>query len=402
MSSSSLVSLTYKKETDGYGVRPPSLGAVTLKTARFTTESLSGTPTTSESQEIRTDRMSPGQQVMGLDVMGAINFELAQDDFFDDFFEAGMLSAWVADEIVNTTVDLVPIDSQSATLTLGAEFANLVPGTLAMFTPAGSSIPVVVQITTVDTPSTVFTVATKKDQAVVSDTLDIKIPQHADIGRDVLSILIGKAYLDVLDGGSQKSQTYAGEYVSSFSVNATWGERITGAFNMMGNGYLQETPSLQQQVVSAGGTVAAAGTANALNASVDVPLVTIDDAATDFCIRAFNVTLNNGLDPKTCIGSSAPRDYTLGTASVAVTMDVYNSKAAYEALMPKKALQTPFSLTYVSINVDGGYAFRIDSLQVSFPDPASGGQNQSVFINAEGVGKVGENGESALRIYSLK
>jgi len=54
MSSANLVRLTAIEETV-YGETPV---AGNFKTARFTSEALSGTPDTSESQSIRTDRLS--------------------------------------------------------------------------------------------------------------------------------------------------------------------------------------------------------------------------------------------------------------------------------------------------------------------------------------------------------
>lgn len=405
MSSSNLVSVTYTKEVDGYGVRPPLLSAVVLQSVRMTSESLSGTPTTTESTELRTDRMSAGQVATGLDVGGAVNFELASDKFFNDWFEAGMLDTWTPDETLNTTCDLVPdgTDDQKAVLTLGAEFTNLVPGVLVKFTPTGYARPVVVQVTTVDTPSTVFTVATKRGEPGVSETLDVILPAYVDVNDIVTSLLVGKAYEDVLTDATsdEKSQTYSGELVSGFTINVAYGEIITGNYDTLGNGYAQESPSLQQQVESAGGQVNAAGTTAQLNASLDVPLVTVDDIATDFCTESLTIALSNGLTPQNCVGKAAPQDYTLGTANITFSMTVYNSQTAYDALMPYKITQNPRSFTYVAYNDDGGYAFHLEAIQLSFPDPDASGQNEDTMISAEGTGKVGAAGESAMRIYQI-
>lgn len=404
MSSSNLVQVTYLKEAE-YGKRPDDLSAVTMDTARMTSESLSGTPATTESSELRTDRMSSGQVVTGLEVTGGIDWELSADGFFDDFFEAAMMSGWVAAEILNTTVDLFPdpVDDQKAVMTLGDEFANLVPGVLCSFTPTGATLPVIVQITSVDTPSTVFTVATKRGEESVSEALDVSIPQHVDIGTTQISYLIAKAYTDVTvdPGTDQRSQTYNGELVSGFTLNAEYGSIVTGNFDYMGNGYTQEAPSFAQQVETAGGTINPAGTANPINASIDVPLVTADDVSTDFCVETFSLTLDNGLSENTCIGKAAPQGYDLGTASISVSMSIYNSDTSYGTFMPAKLTQAPISMTYILQNMDGGYAFHIEALQLSFPDPAAEGQDESTMLEAEGVGKVGDNGESALRIYRL-
>lgn len=406
MSSSNLVEVTYVKES-AYGEKPADLSLTTLYTARFTSESLSGTPDTTESVELRTDRMSAGQVVTGLTVGGDIEFELSADKFHDDFLMGAMMNAYVPAETVNTTVDLVPDpgDDQKATLTLGSSFANLVPGVLVAFKPAANTDNgVVVQITSVDTPSTVFTVATKRGEAAVTgETLDVIIPAYLDIGLDQVSFVIGKAYTDVLhlQTTDEHSQTYTGSLVSGFTVNAEYGSIITGSYTTSGNGYEQEAPSFSQQVETAGGTVTPAGTTNPLNASVDVPLVTVDNVASTWCTETFSVSLDNGLSEQTCIGKAAPTGYTLGTAAISVEMSAYLSDTAYDATMVKKLTQEPASITYVTQNADGGYGFVVTAVQFTFPDPAATGQNEDAMIEASGVGKVGANGESAIRIYKL-
>jgi len=402
MSSSNLVSIVYEKEAE-YGVRAdPSAGSV-MYTARFTSEEISGTPTTTESVELRTDRMSSGQVAVGLEVGGPINFELSNDVFHDDFLEAAMLSTWVPAENTITVVNLVPdpLDNQKAVMTLGAEQPNLVPLTLCQIRGVGIDT-AIVSIISVDVPSTVFTVATMRGQEEIVGE-DVVIPQHVDIGADVTSFLIGKSYLDVqhLLTTDNHSQTYTGEMLSGFSINAAWGEIVTGSYATMGNGYEQEAPSYEQQVVTAGGTVNPPGTTNTLNASIDVPLVIANDVATDFCTQSFTLTLDNGLDPTTCIGKSAPTDYSLGTASISIDMSIYNSDTSYDAFMDAKITQNPISMTYVTENLDGGYGFAMPAVQLTFPDPSSQGQNEQTMLEASGTAKVGPNGESALRIYKL-
>ena len=58
-------------------------------------------------------------------------------------------------------------------------------------------------------------------------------------------------------------------------------------------------------------------------------------------------------------------------------------------------------MSFVAQNDSGGYAYELRAVQLSFPDPAASGQNESVMIEAEGVGKVGDGGASTLRVYKL-
>ena len=404
MSSSNLVKINYMEEA-AYGIRPTPDSGTQLKTARFTSESLSGTPATTESEELRTDRMSSGQVVTGLEVTGGIDFELSPDAFFDDMFKGAMMNSWVDDETLATSVELVPdsSDNQLATLTLGSTFANLKAGALVKLEPVGED-PIILSVVSVDTPSTVFTVATSRNQeAVSSTTMDVTLPQYLDIGSTQVSYLIGKAYTDVIHSGSnQHSQTYTGELVSGFSLNAQYGSIVTGSLNFMGNGYLQEYPAFHQIVTAAGGTVTAAGTTNALNASIDVPLVTSGGEATTFCIESFAIELDNGLSSQNCIGKAAPTGYDLGTAGINISASIYNSDTSYDAFMPAKLTQTPVALTFVMMSGEGGYAFHLPAVQLSFPDPAGQGRDQSTMLEAAGVAKVGSGDiSSALRIYKL-
>lgn len=405
MSSSNLVRLTYMKEA-AYGVKPSPLSGVTLNTARFTSESLSGTPATTESQELRVDRMSAGQVVTGLDVGGGIDFELAPDQFFDDYFEGAMMNEWTAAVTVNATVDLVPnpANDQEAELTLGSAFASLYPGAILKLEPSGAD-PVIVSVISIDTPDTVFTVATMRGEAeITSETMDVSLPPYLDIGAQQISFLNVKTYDDVLDGAGPAAhgQTYLGELVSGFSLTAQYGSIVTGSFATLGNGYLQESPSFDQQVVTAGGTVVPAGTTNQLNASIDVPLVASGGESTTFCIESFTIEMDNGLSARNCIGKQAPTGYDLGTATINISASIYNSESSYEAFMPAKLSQAPVSLTFVMQNMEGGYAYHLPAVQLSFPDPAATGRDQSTMLEASGVAKVGSSDiTSALRIYKL-
>ena len=407
MSSANLVSVIYTPETV-YGVTDVPLSGATAETVRMTSESLSGTPATTTSAEIRTDRMSAGQVVTGLDVGGAIDYELAPGQFWDDFFEASMMSTWVAAAGLSTDVTLTPdpLDDQQADLIITGDFSTIGPGVavgdvLQLVPATGDPVPVtVISITT----TTELVVATTRGQAaIVGVTMTVTIPSYLVIGTTQRSFTIGKSYLDVPTGVSTdvQSQTYTGSLVDTFNVSATYGSITTGNFGTMANGYLQETPSFEQQIVAAGGTVNPADVSSPINASIDVPIVTSDDVATNFCIESFTIDLANGLDPQTCIGSPAPKAYTLGTANVAITASIYLSNTSYQAYMPAKLTQAPVSMTFMMENVDGGYAFSMPAVQLSFPDPASGGQDEQTMIDAAGVAKVGANGESSLKIWKL-
>ena len=407
MSSANLVEVIYLPETE-YGVTPTPLSGVTAETVRFTSESLSGTPTTTISAAIRTDRMSSGQVVTGLEVSGDLNHELAASQFHDDFFEAGMMSTWVPAESLSTDVTLTPnpADDQEATLTITGDFSTIGPGVVAgdilQLVPATGPC-VTVTVISVDS-TTECTVNTKAGEAAISGvTQDVQIPAYLVIGTEQKSFTMSKAYLDVLHEltTDEHSQRYNGSLVGGFNVTASYGEIVTGVFSTMGNDYLQEEPSLSQQIETAGGTVSPAATSAPFNASVDVPIVTADGVASTFCIESFDITLDNGLDPTNCIGKIVAEGYTLGTAEIAVNATIYLSDSSYDSFMAQKLTQEPVSMTFTMSNAEGGYAFKLEAVQLSFPDPSSEGQNEQTMLNASGAAKVGANGESAIKISKL-
>jgi hypothetical protein len=407
MSSGNLVSVILVPETV-YGEKDTPLSGVVAETARFTSESLSGTPTTTESAAIRTDRMSSGQVVTGLEVGGSLEYELSAGKYFDNMFSAAMMSQFIPPAVIaGTDVTLTPdgADDQLATLTITGDFTtiNASPNDVLQLVPA-SGVTVTVTVISV-TSTTELQVATAAGEAaIVSTVMDVEIPAHLVIGAEQQSYTFGKSYLDVqhLLSTDNHSQTYTGTLVNGFTIDATYGNICTGAFEVMGNGYELEAPSYEQQIVAAGGVVNPAETQQPINSSIDIQLLTADGEAATYCTESFQLAFSNGLDPTNCIGSAAPEGYTLGTASIEVNSNIYLSDSAYDLWMINKLSQTPVALTFILNNSAGGWAFALAAVQLSFPDPSSGGQDTQTMIEGSGTGKVGANGESSLIVYKLK
>lgn len=413
MSSSNLIRIVGIPEAT-YGLTPALATAVVLP-LRFTSESLSGTPQTAESQEARNDRMSGGQVVTGLNAGGDVNGELSQHPAMDRIIEMAMMQQWHtalgtgAATAVTQTKN--PANEQLATLAVAFDVSDIDGNgngyaagdliTLAGFPTAVNNGPR--QIVTVTPPGTLEVVVPRTATTETAPAVTIGRPAYVDIGDEVLSLTLSKAYEDVPHAATsdEHSQRYTGALVNQLAVQLAWGSIATYTSTFVANGYLQEAPSLVQQIEAAGGTVPPAPTDQPLNASVDMPMVTVGGQPTDYCIQSLNFTLNNNLQPQNCMGKIAPTKYSLGTAAISVQASIYLGDAAYDAFMPKKMTQEPVGMMFAAANADGGYAFDFRALQLSFPDPSSGGRDQQTMINAEGVAKVGANGASALRIYKL-
>lgn len=408
MSSSNLVRIIGIPETT-YGLTPALGPATEVLPIRFTSESLSGTPQTTESQEARTDRMSGGQVVTGLNSGGDISGELSQYPAMDQIISMAMMMPWsvpVSYGATSLTQTKVAGNDQLADWVLSVDLTSAPPQvgdllTVDGFTNAVNNGPR--QVVSVTLPSTVRVTVPRAstDEAIAAAV--IAMPAYVDIGDDVISMTLSKSYEDVTHAATTDvhSQRYTGALVNQLAVNMTWGEIVTSTATFVANGYLQEAPSLAQQVIAAGGTVPPAPTDQPLNGSVDMPMVTVGGQPTDYCIQSLNFTLNNNLTPQTCLGKIAPTKYSQGTAAINVTANIYLGDPSYDAFMPAKLTQQPVSMLFAAENADGGYVFDFRAVQLSFPDPSSGGRDQQVLINATGVAKVGPNGTSALRIYRL-
>ena len=392
MSSSNRVRVTFIEETT-YGETPV---AGNFQTARFTSESLSGTPETTESEQIRTDRLSSGQVVTGLTVGGDINFEMAKETQLEEFLESAFYSTWASSAPVAVDVDL---DTSAKTLTRAS----------GSFITDGFSVGDVIT-------ATGFSNTENNTQYLITDVtalvLSVTIPEGAvtevgsgtslqvadkiSIGTTKKSFSMEKKFEDLTDKGIN----YRGMIVSNLSLNVSYGEIVTGTLSFQGNDY--EPWSVAANAITDGRTVDAAATSNSMNGSVDMPFLisgatgTLQEA--DFCIQSIETSMDNGLTAQTCIGKAAPTDYTEGQASIEQSITAYLSDSSW-SLLSKKLSQESFEIGYLIKNVDGYYGFYLPAVQVSFEDPASPGANQDVLLNMTGTAKVGANGESSLTMY---
>jgi len=96
-----------------YGVTPT---AATWDTIRWTGSSLNATPNTTESQEIRSDRMTVDMPKVGITVDGGFDFELTPSTL-DDLMEAVMCGTW--------TTDVLKVGTTDRSFTIEEEFADI-------------------------------------------------------------------------------------------------------------------------------------------------------------------------------------------------------------------------------------------------------------------------------------
>lgn len=394
MSSSNRVRIAAIAEAT-YGVTPV---AGDFKTVRFTSEGLSGTPGTTESQQLRSDRLSSGQVVTDLEVGGEINHEMAKEDVIEDFMESAMFNAW--NVLAPITRDLeIDATAKKIIATTGDFTTELKKGDfakLSTFVETENNVWIICKNVTaleIDYISALPLVDEVKANAVITRA------DKLTIGTTQKSFSMEKKFMDLTD----KAINYRGMIAGTMSLSANYGELMTATFGFSGNDY--KAVDTAGEAMTNGRTVTAPATTRSLNGSVDMPFLAtsatgaeLTDA--DLCIQSLGLELDNNLQDLTCIGRPAPEGYDAGTAAVSINISTYLKNTSW-ALLSKKLTQEPFEIAGAVQNAQGGYAFYLPAVQVSFDDPSSGGQNQQVSLEMEGTGMVGPNGESSLTLFRL-
>ena len=392
MSSSNLVKVALIEES----VLGETPAAGNFKTARFTSEALSGTPETTESAQIRSDRLASGQIVTGLTVGGDLNFEAAKEEVLELFMESALLSDFASSSSVS--VDLT-IDATANEITRAAgDFTSEVEVgdfiVLAGFDDAPNNTQVMVAEIVSSTVVRYVGPAGMVDGSGTSTSF--QVGDKLSIGTTKKSFSMIKSFEDL----TNKAINYKGMLASTMSLSVSYGEIVNGTFGFSGVQY--EPVDAAADFITDGRTTDAAATSNSLNGSIDMPYISSsavgDLEEAEFCIQSLELNLDNNLTAQTCIGESAPVDYSPGTANIGISLTAYLADDNW-AILAKKLSQASFTIAFQLKNEDGWYGFYLPAVQVSFEDPASGGANEDVFLNMTGTAKVGANGESSLSIY---
>lgn len=366
-------------------------------TARFTSEALSGSPETTESQQIRTDRQSSGQVVTGLKVGGNLNFELAKESPVDDFIKSAMLGSWDTTSITETGT--LALDASAQTIVKTGNWADLglVVGDflkLTNFADAGNNVYVMIA----SLSTTTLTYSGPTGMVTATESATFARAAKISIGTTKYSFSMEKAFTDL----TTKAINYKGMIVNQMNIDVKYGSLVSGSFGFLGNSYAVASSAATFETYLK--YITSAATTNTVNGSVDMPFLSTNASGTfstsGLCIQSLTMTLDNNLTPQTCIGTAAPEAYTPGTASVKVSLSAYLKDATW-SLLANKLSQASFAIGFPVYNSDGGYGFYMPAVQVSFDDPAAGGANQDISMNMSGIAKVGSGGLSALSIYKI-
>lgn len=389
VSSSEKIRVSYIKEVTK-GVTP----AGNMTVFRMKGDSLSGTPKIVENEEITPDAQPTGQNIVGLDVGGALNGELAPTVSHQDFIEAGMRSTW--SNGVNSGVQTLTIDTTAKTITRAAgDFTSdgFVVGDMVVLSGfSNAENNTVVYLTAVAALS--LTYAGPSDMVDETGDADeiVTRPDYVDWGSTDTYFTLAKDFLDLTD----KSITYPGERVGAIELDFRYGAIATCNFTMAGIDYdVPSTPLTDSH------TVDAVATEEALNATSDLGTVIVDGAPAGYCIEGLNLKLDNNIVPVECLGSLSPKDQAATGLTLNATMDVFLEDGNFD-FHSKKLTQTPVNVSYFVRDENGaGYAVHVPALQFSFPDAGSQGRKQISKLSLQGVAKKDGTLGRTIRIYKL-
>lgn len=372
-------------------------GSGDFQTARFTSEKYSGTPQTAESQQIRTDRMSSGQVVTGLQVDGGHAIELAKEQAIEDFMESAMFNAWVQSAIVNDTFAFnattkVLSRASGSFVTEGVKLGDFIKLTNVSVAASNNKIVMVTDVQALQ-----LTLAIPTGMAdFAAEAASYQICDKLTIGTTKKSLTIEKTFTDL----TTKALIYRGCMVSQMQLQVEYGALVTGSFDTQGNDYANADAA--SEFASYNEYFEDPATSDTLNGSVDMPFLATDVTGSwdqdAFCLQSLSLNLNNNFTVQNCIGRIAPENYNPGTAQIGVELSSYLKDANWD-LINKKLSQAAFGIGFMVQNSDGWYGFFLPAIQVSFDDPQSGGANQDISLDMKGSAKVADDGASALAIF---
>ena len=407
MSSSNEVKIALIPEDD-YGVTPPAGDFLELP---MVSETLTGTPIVVVSQELRSDRQTEGQVATGLELTGDITTELSARTVQRLLIEAVMMSEQVPEEtavlteVVGFAIKAAPRTNEVDWTIDGGLPADFQVGTV--FKPSGGMEGVNEgashMVTEIDSPTLFSTIASVElvDESANLPISAISITNQAywEIGTVDRSFSISKEFLDVGVAPNVRSIAYKGERVGSMAMTFNYGEIVSAVFGFGGNGY--DTPVLP---ITDGRTVTPAGSFQKFDASGGMAYVALldNDETQDVCIEALDFTLNNNLNPQTCVGDLSPSDQVAFSAAVEINTRLYNGVAGFDTLMTKKLSQAPVSIGWqVQDDLGNGYAFYMPRVQLNFPDPAASGRDEFVFLEGAGVASYDAALGNTMRVYQI-
>ena len=386
MSSGNVVQHAFLEEATTFGVLEATgdFQALSKTSASFT-----GTPDTTASATVRSDRLPSGNIITGLTINGSISNEMSRSVVHDAFIEATMMDTFGATDSAITKA--VAYDATAGTLTATTgDWTTDVVAVGDTITISGLIAPVlayndVIVFTVTNVATLVLTVVTASAvvdwDATAGAGADTQVWPTVSIGSTMKSFTFEKQYLDL----TTKAITYYGEVFSAMNMQMNYGSPVTVDYTLMGaNKVLPATP-----ITAPGGarTVTAAPSETFFNPTSDMPYIIVDGTVAAYCIEGVSLSVDNGLTAKNCVGRLEKTGFDLGTANVQTSMKTHFSDDNFDILQAILD-QDVVELAWPVIDADGlGYMIYVSS-QFTGDDPDVSGQDSQAFLELSGGGAL--------------
>jgi len=364
MSDANRMTLAYIEEST-FGVIEPA--NPTMQDLRFTSESLRQDTNSTESAEIRADRQIADVIRTGISGAGDISIEYSYSAF-DDFFEAGLLSAvWTTESQDIAGANTVSVD--------GANVYTIDAGTWTVTPAVGSWVEIRVFVAAVNngykrvTASTTTTMTVTGAATSVEATVagaSITTLAHVTNGTTLRTFNIEKEYADV----ASLFALLTGMAIDGVNLDISSDQLVTGGFSFVGS------RSLSSRTATMGdGTNTAAASNEVMNAIDNVP--TVLEALVTYDVTGFTMALTNNLRARVQVGTLGA--ISLGTGTVGITG---TTLAYFDALtIMDKYLDATTSDLVVVLEDDAGNGYVFDLPQVKYTSGqrVAGGLNQDII-----------------------
>ena len=393
MSSSSEVEIKILEEVTTYDT-PEATGD--FLTMRFAEEGMDGSPDAQPSPEVRADRMSGGTKVLTTDSGGTIGGLFLRDDANDLLIEMVMKGTLIA--AASTTADTITIDATAKTLTFSTQDPSAIfaVGDLGVLTGfSNSNNNAVFSVANVTTSVITYLGGDlMADEAGSGDEV-ATLPENISIGKVKRSVSIEKTFTDLTDVNID----YTGQRVDGVEFIQQFGDYSFINFTMTGASW--DNPAAGDEMTD-GRTIVSASTNPHLASVSDLELLLIGGTIPACGFSSITVGLANNNTRQDDIRKQTACDQVAGQATITVSATAEFSDTNKSFLASKLTMnEVAFYTAQRDPDTGRGYALRLPAVELTTPDPASGGNNDKTSLELTGEAKIGPNSENALTVYFL-
>lgn len=336
---------------------------------KYTGEDILGTKQTVNTATIRSDANRDGVKKVAEGGEGGINFELIYD-MYTKHFEGAFRNTFTT---ISTTASTISADSGTQRFSDSANGFTSGNGyvvgawvkTSGFYNSENNGL---FRITEVDGSGGYITVANGAN-SIVDEAAGLSITvagKYIRNGTTNKSYLLEKAFLDV-----GTFAYFPGVVFGGFNLSVTALEILTGSFSTMAQ---QGIPSAS----TVSGSTNAANENQQMTASANVSNIMINNALVpNLCIQALNVTVDNGLRSRYCVGSEFSKNFGRGEFGVDGTLDYFYEDNTLEDY---KKNHTSLNVSWRSTDVDGNVMiFTVPSLYLNEGGPAAGAKDDDII-----------------------